>query len=632
MQCFRVGPWLVDPGLNTISQNNKVAHVEPKAMAVLVCLVSHAGETVAKEDLLKTVWPNTFVTDDVLTRCISELRRVFEDDARDSHVIQTVPRLGYRFIAAINGPATRLPAALEDVPAVVDAIPHRPSTSGKIALAFVGFVVLSCVALALDFAGLRSHLFGKTNQRRVRSLAVLPLKNISNEPSQDYFADGMTEELITELSRVSGLTVISRTSVERYKNTTKPLPEIARELHVDAVIEGSVMRSGDDVRVTAQLIDAATDKNIWAQSYGRHVRDALAVQTAVASDIVNEIRVRTTPEETARLSRARPINPKALDAYLDGRYHYDKSVNQELFLKLQESSQEEFREAMTDFEQAVEADPNYIQAHLAFELALETQRPHPDMLPRAKAAVAKAIQLDDLLSKSHVTMGRLLEFDWNWAGAEREFKRAIQLEPNSADAHAFYGDFLLSIGRKDDWRKEEELAQSIDPTKDYLSLCCNSPDFNFRGDWTVDEMRKNLDERAPDDAFARASLAKEFQMAGRFGEAVDQWAKALNELGYVEEEAELRRVNGRSGPKAALRAWMKVVEDDVKVKHRWVPSEVPAFVYSNLNERDAAFTWLEQAYKDHTWCILYLKDDAIWNPLRPDPRFAQLLRRVGLPQ
>jgi TolB-like protein/DNA-binding winged helix-turn-helix (wHTH) protein len=259
---FRLGPWLVRPGLNTLSQNGSSTRLEPKVMEVLVCLAASAGEPVSKEVILKTVWPETFVSDDVLTRSISELRRVFEDDPREPRFIQTIPKRGYRLlptVTAVNGSCAEVAQALRDFERPIQSKPNRRITG----LVVAGTILACGLLLGLADSTLRNRAFA-ASQPRIHSLAVLPLKNLSNDPEQRFFASGMTEELITDLSQISALKVISRTSSDVYEDTHKALPEIARELQVDAIIEGSVVRSGNRVRVTAQLLYAPQDKNLWA--------------------------------------------------------------------------------------------------------------------------------------------------------------------------------------------------------------------------------------------------------------------------------------------------------------------------------------------------------------------------------
>jgi TolB-like protein/DNA-binding winged helix-turn-helix (wHTH) protein len=320
---FRVGPWLVRPSLNTISQNGTSNRVEPKMMAVLVCLAEHTGEVVPKEKLLQSVWPETFVSDDVLKRSVSALRRVFGDDAHESRIIETVPKKGYRLVVDVNPANGHGPAHVaSSQPDKAELLSMWPSIrKGSIRFSAIGIVVPICgLILAFNIAGIKERLFGNSDPPPLRSLAVLPLQNLSGDPSQDYFADGMTEELINELSRLSGLKVISRTSITRYRNTDKSLPQIAHELNVDAIVEGSVLRSGDRVRITAQL-HAASDASLWADAYDRNVQDVLALQSTVARAIADRIRVEITPTERARLRDRRRIDPAALEAYLQGEYH-----------------------------------------------------------------------------------------------------------------------------------------------------------------------------------------------------------------------------------------------------------------------------------------------------------------------
>ena len=300
---FRVGPWLVRPSLNTISQNGTSNRVEPKIMGVLVCLAEHTGEVVPKEKLLQAVWPDTFVSDDVLKRSVSELRHVFGDDAHESRVIETIPKRGYRLMVDVKSANGKDPAHLATMaaPATEAELPQvqpviRKWRSGLLTIGIV--VLVGGLLLAFNVAGIRERLVGRSGPP-IRSLAVLPLQNLSGDPSQEYFSDGMTEELITELSRLSSLRVISRTSVMRYKNSNKPLAEIARELGVEGIIEGSVLRSGERVRITAQLIYAPQDKNIWAQSYEQGMQDVLSLQSRVAGAIAEAIRLQMTPGEQA---------------------------------------------------------------------------------------------------------------------------------------------------------------------------------------------------------------------------------------------------------------------------------------------------------------------------------------------
>src|SRR5216683_2861352 len=309
---FRVGSWLVQPSLNNISQNGTSNRVEPKVMEVLVCLAEHAGEAVPKEKLLQTVWPDTFVSDDVLKRSVSELRRVFGDDAHESRVIETIPKRGYRLVAAVKPVNGHLPG-------------KAPRKLWIALFAIVGGLLFFGVLIGLNVAGLRDRISLPSAAPSIHSLAVLPLASLSSDPAQEYFTDGVTDALITDLAQISALRVVSRTTVMHYKQTDKPLPQIARELNVDGIVEGTVQRSGDRVRITAQLIYGPGDQHLWAHSFERDVKDMLALQSALASEIANEIQVKITPDEQMRLRSARPVNPKALDAYVEARFHLDQA-------------------------------------------------------------------------------------------------------------------------------------------------------------------------------------------------------------------------------------------------------------------------------------------------------------------
>ena len=330
---FRVGPWLIQPSLNTISQNGTSTRLEPKVMEVLVCLSRRAGEAIPKEELLQTVWPNTFVSDDVLKRSISELRRVFEDDAHQSRIIETIPKRGYRLVAPVervNGSAqvTSSPVSVETrsspmtcsnapllgmVSIILDCF-HRRSAWTFVAVS-VGCLLLLAFGfmLSLDGGGLRDRLLGNKNPS-IHSIAVLPLQNLSDDPKQEYFAEGVTDALITDLAQITALKVVSRTTVMRYGPPDKPLPQIAHELNVDGIVEGTVQRSGDRFRITAQLIYGPADRHLWANSFERDVKNVLALQSTIASEIANEIQVKITPAERSKLANLRPVSPKALDA------------------------------------------------------------------------------------------------------------------------------------------------------------------------------------------------------------------------------------------------------------------------------------------------------------------------------
>ena len=543
---FRVGPWLVKPGLNRISQNGSSVRVEPKVMGVLVCLASQPGEPVSKETILKTVWPDTFVSDDVLTRSVSELRRAFEDEAKDSRFIQTIPKRGYRLLAPVvavsKDEANGVPP--EPCPAVSVAPAKRMQRTKPRMIAATVLVVAGLLfgVTAFKADGLRNRLFGNKNPA-IHSIAVLPLKNLSDDPSQKYFASGMTEELITDLSQVSALKVISRTSSEVYEGTHKTLPEIARELNVDAIVEGSVQRSADRVRITAQLIYASQDKNLWARSYERDVQDVLALQGTLATGIVDEIRIQVAPSEQARLNEPRTVSASALDAYLEGNYHLHRTGRG--------FGDEETHTAAQCFQRAIDEDPSFAPAYIGLAYAhnvilgaTSLWRPSPQDHEIRKAAAKKALELDPSSSEVHELLANLDCDDWKWSQAEEELRRAITLNPNRAESHDALGFFLIAIGRPDEGVKELQGAQELDPKNDHLA---NAFFYQGKYDDAIQLALRDL-ERQPDDGLGHYSLYQTYALAGKYPEAIRELEKALELFGFKELAAPLDR--------AFTRAWV----------------------------------------------------------------------------
>jgi len=622
---FRVGPWLIQPSLNTISQNGTSNRVEPKMMEVLVCLAGHIGEVVPKEKLLQAVWPDTFVSDDVLKRSVSELRRVFGDDAHESRIIETIPKRGYRLVAAVQ--------PMNGVPLARPTDARRTDTRRRSRLGAVGGVLglialmVACV-VAFNVVGIREWLLPRNPPPSIHSLAVLPLASLSNDPIQEYFADGVTDALITDLAQIGALKIVSRTTVMRYKKTDKPLPLIARELSVDGIVEGTVQRSGDRVRITAQLIYGPADRHLWAQSFERDMKDMLALQSAVASEIANEIQIKVTPEEQAKLKKVRHVNPKALDAFVKARFHLDRAGKLEFYKDKHLAQQEEIHNAVSYLDRAMQEDPSYIPAYVThFDLVDAANISRLEFLPKAEAALTKAVELDETSVEAHLALARLLmQYEYDWSGAEREFRRAIQHNPNSAEAHSQYTDYLANVGRTTDSGKERELAQTLDPAHDYRA--CLGP---LRCDYTVDQNQGILDLIASGDPFLIGGQAKDYAIAGRYRESVDMWERCLSMYGWHDFVRVLKHADAKGGPKFAMREWMRAAEEYSR-SHDNFPVFVMAFTYASLGDKDHAFEWLEKAVAQRNWCIIYLKVDDVWDPLRSDARFTNLLQRVGLPQ
>lgn len=472
---------------------------------------------------------------------------------------------------------------------------------------------------------------GKASEREVdppthspiESLVVLPLVTLSDDPEQDYFADGMTEALIANLAKISALRVISRTSAMQYKGAKKPLPEIARELNVDAVVEGSVIRAGDRVRISAQLIEAAADRHLWAESYDRELRDILTLQTEVARAIARQIRIKLTPQEQACLTCVRQVDPAAHEFYLQGRYHWNKRTDEGL------------HKAIDYFEKAIEKDSGYALAYAGVAdcyniLGFYSLLPPKETFPKAKTAAARALEIDDAVAEAHASLGFVkLYHDWEWPGAEDEFKRAIQLNPGYATAHHWYAEYLVAREQPDMCITEFKRAHELDP----LSLIINAGVawafyFARRYDQAAEQCLKTLEM---DSNFipAHLFLGWVYEQKGMYEEAIAEFTKALDLSGGTTEiMAELGHAYALAGQKGAAQ---KVLDELEKLSgRRYVSPYSVANVHIGLGDKEQAFAWLEKAYREHSHFLALIKIDPRLDSLHCDARFDDLLERVGL--
>jgi TolB-like protein/Tfp pilus assembly protein PilF len=455
----------------------------------------------------------------------------------------------------------------------------------------------------------------------VESIAVLPLHNLSGDPEQDYFADGLTEALITDLAKIGALKVISRTSAMRYKGTDKPLPEIAQELNVDAVIEGSALRSGDRVRVTAQLIDVETDQALWAETYERDFQDLLVLQSEVAQAVAREIEVAVSPEESSLLASARPVNPEAHEAYLKGRFHHDRLTPADLDA------------ALSYFERALEIDPSYAPAYagIANVWASRNQMgyvPGREVAPFQKAAVLKALELDDSLAEAHVASAVFETWaEWDWPSAEMAFERAIELKPNDAEARALYSHFLNIMGRPDEALAQIERALDLDPFNTFYQAFYGV-DLMFvrRYDDAIAQLREAR-KLAPGSPLVHTGLHTSFHLKGMYEEAFEEQKAWFAALGDREVEAALTRGYAEGGyPKA-----MGLAADTLAARATYGKQVEIAGLYAAAGKKDRSLEWLEKAFEARDPNIPYLNVIPLFDGLRDDPRFQDLLRRMNLP-
>jgi serine/threonine protein kinase/tetratricopeptide (TPR) repeat protein len=486
-------------------------------------------------------------------------------------------------------------------------------------------VVLLATVLAFTVGGLRPRWFSPAPPPKIESLAVLPLTNLSGDPQQEYFADGMTDELITTLSQINGLKVISRTSVMQYKGVKKPLPAIARELNVDGIVEGTVLKADNRVRITAQLIQAATDRNLWARSYERDLQDVLAMQSDVARAIAGEIKLNLNPEEQSRLARAQSVDPEAHEAYLKGRYYANQRTTSAL------------NTSISYFQQAIARVPTYALAYsgLADAYALLGFRgnvPSKDALAQAKAAALKAIALDDTLPGPHASLAFIAEtYEWDWATAEREYRRALELDPGDARAHNWYAGYLIYVRRIDEGLSEARRARDLDPLSlPVLNALAGRLLVAGRVGEALEQLHRIL-EMNPNFAAAHQTLGWAYLNQGKNEDAVQEFQRALQ---FSPNDTDFMVDLGFADAVAGRRNEAEKILSTLKTRHAQgqLPSGAIAILYGALGERDQAFPWLERAYQEHDPELTYLQvPNRRFAPLRSDPRFQSFVRRMNFP-
>ena len=612
---FQVGAWLIQPKVNTISGNGKTAHVEPKAMQVLLFLAEHAGDVMPKERIIQAVWADTFVTDDVLTRAISELRKAFEDDPHEPRFIQTIPKGGYRLIAPVEP--------------VAPVFPSREGGTARTPPLQRWILVLASLTLIV-LAGLGVYLVRQRLARQEKArkgkikLVVLPFDNLSGDPEQEYFSDGMTEEMTAQLARLQPerLAVIGRATAMTYKRAKKSIDQIGSELHVQYVLEGSVRRAGDRVRVTAQLIEVGDQTHVWAESYERDLRDVLALQNDVAQAITNEIKIKLTPEQQTRLAGARPVNPEAYQALLKATYFSRKFP------------EEEYKKSFGYIQQAIALDPTYASAHaaLAHYYLVEgtfSLRPVEEAAPLARAAALRALELDEALARAHHEMGAIKYiFDWDWSGAEPELKRAVMLSPNSSDSHNGYGMFLTFMGRTGEGVRELQEALELDPLVVARNINLGwGLLYARRYDESIAQLKKTL-EFAPDVGYTNMHLAWSYAQKRMYPEAVAACRRAVSLL------PDDQLVTGGCGMAYALagrRQDALALLDRLKKRPGCLDAYNVALIYDGLGDIDRTMEWLERAYRERSPQLPGLRIETWSDSLRSDPRFQDLLRRMNFP-
>lgn len=627
------GPYLVDLRSGELRKFGTRVKMGEQPFQILLMLLERPGEMVTREELRAKLWADdTFVDfDHGLNSAVQRLRDCLSDTAEKPLWIETIPRRGYRFIGPVESQASESPES-KAIPAETSSPGASPAETQVVTRVYgrrakllaSALVVIIALLVGLSMSSVREILGKRHGAPDIKSLAVLPLANLSSEADQDYFADGMTEALTTDLGKISALRVISRTSALQYKGTKKPLREIARELNVDALVEGTVARSGSHLRITANLVQAFPEKHPWAESYESEVGDALAVQARIAQAVARQIQVRLTQKEQTLLVPARPVNPEAQDLYLRGLYAF-----------LSGGTAASSEKAIEFYKRALEKDPEYAAAYAGMAQAYATWHPgmsRPrDLMPKAKGFALKALALDDTLASAHSTLGSIeLLYDWNWSAAEEEFKRTMELNPNYVWALERHSRGLVTSGRTEEAIAEAKLSIGLDPSPlsgDYTIWVFT---LARRYDLALKHAQELLD-LAPNFVWVHFDLAQIYEQTGRAEEAAQEFLKADELFGTDPKRlSQLKEAFAKSG---AQGYWRRTLENyKESAKSNYVPSVMVAEACVRVGEEECAFQWLEKGFDERDDLMINLKVEPVFDAIRSNPRYQDLIRRVGIPQ
>jgi TolB-like protein/DNA-binding winged helix-turn-helix (wHTH) protein/Tfp pilus assembly protein PilF len=634
---YRFGPYELRTRTRELYKEGVKLKLRPQPFHVLGILVEYAGEVVTREELRDLLWSKeTFVDfEHGLNTSIKELRGVLCDSASEPRYIETLPRLGYRIIVpvGVDEPPPVNQAFVQPQPAAAENPVGKKISHDRVLQVLIlrrwpvllGFSIVLIAALGAYFQWTHSRAQPQPTSGRLM-LAFLPFENLTGDAGQDYFSDGLTEEMIAQLGRLNPdhLGVIARTSVMHYKHSQEQLEQIGRELGVQYVLEGSVRRDSDKVRISAQLIQTKDQTYLWARQYDRELTNLLALQGEIAQEIANGNQLTIDDPKRVESAHQASLSPEAYEAYdlyLKGRYFWNKRTTQGL------------QHAMEYFEQAIAKDPSYARAYagLADSYALMSGyslAPQNEFMPKARAAAQRAVELDGRLAEAHTSLALITEnYDWDWQNAEKEYRRAIQLDPNYATAHHWYAEYLAYQGRFDEAFAESERARQLDP----LSLIIATDNgailyFSRQYDRAIKQFRSVLDMEPN---FPRAHLLVfAYVQKGLFADAladIEKWRRNDDAPGIWSIQA---YVYGRSGKQAEARRALEKLQQ-LNRRQQMDPAAI-ALAYVGMDNKDDAFAWLQKAYSEHSNALTALKVDPIYDPLRRDPRFQELLRRVGL--
>jgi TolB-like protein/DNA-binding winged helix-turn-helix (wHTH) protein len=604
---FRFDRFQADDDAFRLIADGTPVSIEPKTLRLLLYLIENRGRLVRKQEILDAVWAEAAVSESALTRSVGLLRKTLDDDSRQPRFIETVPTAGYRFIAHVDttpSPQTAVTPSPAP-PAAPSAFQPARRRTHLLRLAPIAAACLVLLAVPAWFLAARVH------SSPIRSLAVLPLANLSGDPSQEYFAEGMTDELITEIAHTPDLRVVSRTSVMALKNAHLSLPEIARHLDVDAIVEGSIVRSGDRIRITAQFIDARTDRHLWAQSFEGPASDVLSLQDSVAQQIATQARLAIAPP-----SPRPPVNPAAHDAYLRGRYFFNK---------------QDFSHSLESFQQAIALGPNYASAYAGYATALDGAAsfeigPPEQLMPKALAAAQRAIQLDPRNGEAYTELGSVETiYQWNWTAAEQNLTRGISFNPNDSIAEFKYAVYLDARGRPQDAITHMRRALQLDPLSFLINRRMGATLYLARDyDAALAQLERAAEmEHSPGSVDRYMSLI--YEQKGEHDRAVQHDLIALRDDPSPVDTAALLRVYQQDGWVPYWRARSQAL---LAASTRPCTAYEVAVGDLRVNDLNHAFQSFQHALDRHCFYMALIRVDPLLDSVRHDPRYAALLARI----
>lgn len=613
-QAYEFGPYRLEPATRRLQRDGEPVPLTPKAFELLLALIERRDRAVDKAELMRLVWADSFVEESNLSQTIFVLRKTLGEGIDGARFIETVPRRGYRFSADVRTEFPKPAFAAES------EAPVEPATAWRVRLPWLAAAAIAGV-IAMVSLGAWWRSSGDAAVR-IDSLVVLPFENLSGDRQHDALADSLTDAVITSLGQISGLRVISRTSALTYVGTSKTVPQIARELNVAAVVEGTIQQSATRVQVNLKLIDASSDRTLWAESYQRDVQNTLELNNQIARAIANRAAVTLTPREAARLAQTTPVNPKVYEAYLKGRYFWNRREEPAM------------QQAIFHFEEALALDAGYAPAYsgLADSYALYGSYgwtlPGGDPWKRALAAAERALQLDELLADGHTSRARIaLNYELDWVGAGNGYRRALELNPGYANAHHWYGYYLMLSGRVKEGEAEMRRALELDPLSPIINANIGFASYvGRRYDEALAHWRNALAMHR-DYALLHSYMVGAFVAKGMYDNALGELEKSAAVSGEGSEEMAMRaHIYGRMGRTMEARALLSKV-----VSRNDTPGYFIAMGYAGLGDRDAAFTWLDKTVQERWGPFNELNADPLFDALRDDARFPSLLSQIGLP-